>query len=293
VICIITGYHDFEMDAFFELQAFVSLLVLLAAAFIALLCDYMRGANDVLREENIEMRVRQRGQVKGLSSVEAAPGQASTADPVPAAPAWYANLPQPKWLKEEQQVHVESEVDVSSAVVEPVALANTALVPVERAVLRLPAGYYPRFPFKDLALSRELFTGVVVSIGANAPEHLEKKLSAERISEAVRRMETMLSSLLGPEDFGCRAGENEFVLVYPRVIGSSAQQKLAHISERLWDFQLRTAETANLNYSWGAVEVRGEEFAESAASASERMYQSRRSRKTISMDRVRRSVVNL
>ena len=41
-----------------ELQIFVSLVVVLGAAFVALVCDYLKGNNEQLREKNIEMRVR-------------------------------------------------------------------------------------------------------------------------------------------------------------------------------------------------------------------------------------------
>jgi|GEM_PF-3388049 len=42
-----------------ELQIFVSLLVVLGAAFVALICDFLKGSNEKLREVNIELLVRQ------------------------------------------------------------------------------------------------------------------------------------------------------------------------------------------------------------------------------------------
>lgn len=41
-----------------ELQIFVSLVVVLGSAFVALVCDYLKGNNEQLRERNIELRVR-------------------------------------------------------------------------------------------------------------------------------------------------------------------------------------------------------------------------------------------
>ncbi len=41
-----------------ELQIFVSLVVVLGAAFVALVCDYLKGNNEQLREKNVELRVR-------------------------------------------------------------------------------------------------------------------------------------------------------------------------------------------------------------------------------------------
>ena len=42
----------------FELRIFLSLIVVLSAAFVALVCDYLRGNNQQLREHNLELRVR-------------------------------------------------------------------------------------------------------------------------------------------------------------------------------------------------------------------------------------------
>ncbi len=42
-----------------EVQVFVSLLVVLGAAFVALLCDLLKGNNEQLRESNVALRTRQ------------------------------------------------------------------------------------------------------------------------------------------------------------------------------------------------------------------------------------------
>lgn len=60
-----------------ELQVFVSLLVILGAAFVALVCDYLKGHNEQLRERNIELRTRldEREQiVRAETSTEDDPG---------------------------------------------------------------------------------------------------------------------------------------------------------------------------------------------------------------------------
>jgi hypothetical protein len=41
-----------------ELQIFVSLVVVLGAAFVALICDFLKGSNERLREANLELLVR-------------------------------------------------------------------------------------------------------------------------------------------------------------------------------------------------------------------------------------------
>ena len=42
-----------------EIQVFVSLVLVLGSVFVALVCDFLKGNNDVLRERNIELLVRQ------------------------------------------------------------------------------------------------------------------------------------------------------------------------------------------------------------------------------------------
>ena len=49
-----------------ELQIFVSLTVVLGGAFVALVCDYLKGNNEQLREHNIELRVRKEEQERRL-----------------------------------------------------------------------------------------------------------------------------------------------------------------------------------------------------------------------------------
>ena len=49
-----------------ELQIFVSLTVVLGGAFIALICDYLKGNNEQLREHNIELRVRKEEQERRM-----------------------------------------------------------------------------------------------------------------------------------------------------------------------------------------------------------------------------------
>src|SRR5580700_2568118 len=42
----------------YQLQIFVGLVVVLAAAFVALICDFLKGNNEQLRELTIELKVR-------------------------------------------------------------------------------------------------------------------------------------------------------------------------------------------------------------------------------------------
>jgi hypothetical protein len=62
-----------------ELQIFVSLVVVLGAAFVALICDFLKGSNERLREANLELLVRH-DQRPAQSAVPATAPQLRTPD---------------------------------------------------------------------------------------------------------------------------------------------------------------------------------------------------------------------
>jgi hypothetical protein len=108
-------------------------------------------------------------------------------------------------------------------------------------------------------------------------------LDRAKIFEAA---DVYVAGLLGENDFGCRTGVDEFILICSGQQGVAAQRRLSNISERLWDFQLRGLGTFTILFSWGGVDVQNEPLSDAVASATERMYQTKRSRKTVSMDSV-------
>src|SRR5580704_6618224 len=48
----------------YQLQIFVSLVVVLGAAFVALICDFLKGNNEQLRELTVELKVRREEEQK-------------------------------------------------------------------------------------------------------------------------------------------------------------------------------------------------------------------------------------
>jgi GGDEF domain-containing protein len=196
--------------------------------------------------------------------------------------------PEPEPAAPTVEVEIEEEVEPPS---QPVAVAEFPAIPE----LRLPPGYHDRSVLTTYLQSTDVLSGVVVAIGINDYSHHREKMGPVPMQELMQAVETMVSGLLREGvDFGCRSAEDEFILVFPNETGAEAQRRLTAISERLWNFQLRSLSNFSVLFSWGAVEVRGESLADSAASASERMYQTKRNRKTISMDTQRRKLaVNL
>ena len=166
------------------------------------------------------------------------------------------------------QVHHETRKPV---VLEAANVA--AVVPVEPA---LPAGFQDGYVLTRLVESRQPVTGLVVSIGTSATSHENGSLPANVVN--------LIQSLIGPGDFATQSGKDEFLLIYPAERGASAQRKLGQIAEQLWDFQLRSLGSLSIQFSWGGVEVRSESIAEAIASASERMQETRRNRKILTME---------
>lgn len=330
-----------------QLQVFVSLVVILGAAIVALICDFLKRNNDELRELNLELQVRRDEEQKRSA--------ASLAEkPLPAAATALAS---PKPAKEKKRA-VNSEamaamergaalagsggrprVTAAAEVLVEVREAEPEQVPVPEIVVdvtapqeskpapvltvkkdwgsmltrnaqspkpsvsitineevlaalagspkpapakapepsfeSLPAGFQDGFVLHNLVERRQPVTGLVVSIGVHAARQQDGTFP-----ESVGKL---VQSLIGPDDFAAQSGEEEFLLIYPREQGASAQRRLSQISQQLWDFQLRSLGTFQILFSWGGVEVQSESIEEAIASASERMNETKRGRKLLTM----------
>jgi len=74
------------MTASLEMQIFVGLAVVLGTVFVALLCDYIKGHNEQLRENNVAYRVRQQewerfGLVQSIARLQSLASSAAAAPP--------------------------------------------------------------------------------------------------------------------------------------------------------------------------------------------------------------------
>lgn len=139
---------------------------------------------------------------------------------------------------------------------------------------------------KVLHLSKP-FSGVVVSICINDEE------SGPYGAGLLEWVSGFIAGLLRENDFACRTGAEEFLILCPGVHGAEAQRRLNEISEGLWEFQLRGIGTYSILFSWGGVRVQNQALADAIASASERMRLTKRGRNLIYSDSVhqRRRVV--
>jgi hypothetical protein len=343
----------------YQMQIFVSLIVILGAALVALICDLLKGNNEQLRELVLELQVRREEEHKRFQMLAPrALAEATAGAPAAAFSNGAETQPEkspepaerkPKRIKDPHQRAIAPEalavmqrgVELAAAppkprrtaeperhtepaplqVAAPVRIAaedrptengNIALVhpgvevlapagqsrdwsrllsvrrpappPAQRrsnrtsasAEAALPAGFQDGLVLSRLVESRQPVSGLVVSIGAGAFPDKEASLPAN--------VRALIQSLLGPNDFAAQSGPGEFLLIYPDQRGAQAQGKLSRIAEQLWDFQLRSMGTFSIQFSWGGVEVRSETIDEAIASATERMQETRRGRKILTME---------
>ncbi len=221
------------------------------------------------------------------------PVQEELSVPPPAdflTPAEVGDVPEPAPLESFDSlmaaVHAEPAAEPEP---EPVAVAPVE--PAPAAPLALPSGMNDRATLDFLKRDTALFTGLVVSIGINDYARLQDTSGRPAAEELVKSVSQLVKSLItapnGSEFFGCRASDDEFILVFADENGSVAQRRLNALSERLWDFQLRSLGNFSVMFSWGATEANGETFADAVEAASERMRETRQNRRTISMEKTR------
>jgi hypothetical protein len=308
----------------YQLQLFVSSLVIVGAAVAALFCDFLKRNNDQLRELTIELKIRHEEEQRRSHLLRHRPGeQAPTTEKI-AAPVQALSAP-----KERSAVGIEKKRTVNSEALaamergaalagsggrprstvvpvteskpepkpemvvvsqpkmsiakkdwgslisrsahKPAAAVNNELLVHQASAPSLPAGFHEGFVLTSLVQSRQPISGLVVSIGVKASGSLPQSVHQ------------LVQSLIGPNDFAAQSSDDEFLLIYPQERGASAQRRLSQIAQQLWDFQLRSLGSFQILFSWGGVEVRSESIEEAIASASERMQETKRSRKLLTM----------
>jgi hypothetical protein len=135
-----------------------------------------------------------------------------------------------------------------------------------------PTGMIQQAAFQKLLDGEEAFSGLVVSVGIN-----EGDSSMWHTRGLMQSVGNYIAGLLRENEFSCRTAYDEFIVVCCGEEGAESQRRLNHISERLWDYQLRGIGTCSILFSWGGVEVQDQPLAEAVASAVERMRQTKRS----------------
>ena len=319
----------------YQLQSFVSLVAILSAAFAALLCDFLKGKNEQLRELTIELKARREEDRKrshlltphaaqrvdrperapkehiatskekkrtvnldalavmergaALAGSRTMPRFAPVAPDRKPRPEPQPELPKPETRPEMITVTQPETAPVKIAVKKDWGLllartqapkteqkpteitATSSSTSTQAAEQPLPTGFQDGLVLHKLVESRQLVSGLVVSIGVSSSRNSDGTLP-----ESVHQL---VQSLIGANDFAGQSGKDEFLLIYPQEHGASAQSRLSQITRQLWDFQLQAFGSLQILFSSGGVEVRNEALEEAMASATERMQESKRGRK--------------
>lgn len=145
--------------------------------------------------------------------------------------------------------------------------------------LEVPAGMQQPAVLHQLMERKELFTGLVVSVGINDYLKLEQTHGHAAAAELLNSVDAVMSEIAGIDGFCCRRGDDEFVLLFPSLGGPKSQQQLNQISEHLWNYQLQTLGTFSVVFSLGAREARRQALAEAVQTASDNMLETREARK--------------
>lgn len=138
-------------------------------------------------------------------------------------------------------------------------------------LVKIPSGFQEYSLLAEALESDGLFRGTIVAIAVSGAGRSPGEETLDSVGEFVE-------SLLTPADFACSYGQDEFLVILPEELGSQAQRRLQHISQRLWDYQIRSVSHQPAMFSWGAAEITGEPLRDAVEAARDRMLQTKRTR---------------
>jgi hypothetical protein len=225
---------------------------------------------------------------KRAAQIPAAGPLAAEQQSVPSCVPIAASLPEPferpiEETKSTANVFIDEallEAILSGSPIRPQAVdpATRPRFEVIEGSAAIPSGMHPAGALRRLLDADRPFTGLVFALSVT---HNDGRAASQ---DVVLSVHYFVRNLLQDGDFACQSGPGEFVVLLPGDDAAASRSRLKGISERLWDFQLRGVGSFSVLFSWGDVLVNREPLAEAVDSASERMYQTRRGRKTVSMD---------
>ncbi len=170
---------------------------------------------------------------------------------------------------------LESEVPAQP---EPSKPRLVAAIEPSICALEIPIGLQSSDVLEALVATPGVLSGVVVAIGINDYQQLQSSHSKAAFDDLMRSVTNLVESIAANKGMAVRRSEDEYILIFPQDSGSMGQRRLTQISERLWDFQLRSLGSFSILFSWGAVEVAMEQLSDAIDAANEQMYQTKRTR---------------
>ncbi len=201
-----------------------------------------------------------------------------------AAPAEAEVLAEAETQVEKLEVEPEPAPAVRSNVVEmPAGAAPRAQegAPREAGELVVPGGYHEPQALARLLEEEAPFRGLAMVVSLVDYVRLLADQGKPAMEQLMGSVSRLVVSMTREQDFACRIGEDEFVLLFVKESGAGAKGRIQAVSERLWDFQLRSLGAVSVILSWGAAEAEGEPLAHAVERAREQMIETRRSRRSL------------
>lgn len=213
---------------------------------------------------------------------------------------------EPEWLKtpfaaaadevfhetEQEQQPVEPPTLQPAVVPGPVLVADTT----RRTKLEFPVGLHTSETLEGLLKEQAKMDGLVLLVGVNNYDKLKSGREAAR-QAAAESIAALMRSIVGAKGFAAPRGESEYVIVFPDETGAEAYRRVRQVTERLWDYQLRSlAQDAVTftSFSWGTAEVVSENLSDAIAVAADQMNETRRMRSShLAAGGMRSRAVNL
>ncbi len=202
---------------------------------------------------------------------EAIPSAIAPADPITAAADAFL------WTAEPRMVF--DRVEARTKRFEVIAGAASAANSFE---VSLPDGMHDYAVLERAIAAGKTFNGLVISI---AVSEIDGRTSQN--ADVMNSVGFFIRGLLNNGEFACRSAEDEFLVIGAGLEKAEAERRLNQVAEQLWDYQLRGVSTWSLLFSWGGVDVYQTRLSEAIAMAAERMTETRRGRKTVSMESAR------
>jgi hypothetical protein len=203
------------------------------------------------------------------------------------------SAPPPYWENTSAAMVLSSPIDISEARTSEPTFPPAPVVTTPD--LLLPTGMHDLATWTRLLSLPNPMTGILFVISLQPSEGITvpEGKGTPPPSDNGPAIEKLMTSFVREGDFGTRIAENEWVFIYTHDVIGFNQRRVGMIAEKLWDFQLRHLGMDNVNFKWGAVDVKSESLGEAVQAARDRMNQTRRSRKLPGADQTStRRVVN-
>jgi GGDEF domain-containing protein len=167
-----------------------------------------------------------------------------------------------------------------------VEMRSAAQVRVEQeppapAILELPGGFHEPTALARLLEDEAPFSGLVIAVSVVDYVRLMADQGKPAIEQIMASVTRLVMSLTREQDFACRIAEDEFILIFARENGSAAKRRIQLVSERLWDYQLRSLGSVSIIFSWGASESQVQPIVHAVENAREQMLETRRNRRNL------------